>query len=30
MMDFRNLETFDYTEYLAMLDEAANEEEEGN
>lgn len=27
MMDFRNLETFDYTEYLAMLDEAANEEE---
>lgn len=29
MMDFRNLETFDYTEYLAMLDEA-NEEEGGN
>lgn len=29
MMNFANLETFDYTEYLAMLDEA-NEEEGGN
>ena len=30
MFDFNNLETFDYTEYLAMLAEAAKDEKEGN
>ena len=30
MFDFRNLETFDYDEFLAMLDEANAIEEKGD